>query len=118
MSPWGRPHQALSCAPPCRPPHQAEVQTERQKSVLADNTSSPLPLLTPGGRHDFIVSHDVKVGLPAAPFAGQPHEGPSQHVHRPVVPAWLRYRGGPPSMGREGGTGGVLPGGCPAGERC
>eukprot|EP00873_Tetraselmis_striata_P026048 jgi/Tetstr1/446312/TSEL_033855.t1 len=39
---------------------KAEVQTERQKSVLADNTSSPLPLLTPGGRHDFIVSHDVK----------------------------------------------------------
>jgi len=39
---------------------KAEVQTERHKSILYDNTSSPLPLLAPGTRHDFIASHDVK----------------------------------------------------------
>uniref|UniRef100_A0A7S1T4R9 Trafficking protein particle complex subunit 13 n=1 Tax=Tetraselmis chuii TaxID=63592 RepID=A0A7S1T4R9_9CHLO len=39
---------------------KAEVQTERQKSVLFDNSAAPLALLTPGARYDFIVSHDVK----------------------------------------------------------
>ena len=39
---------------------QAELQTERQKAVLYDNTSQVLPSLGPGARHDFIVRHDVK----------------------------------------------------------
>ena len=39
---------------------QAELQTERQKAVLYDNSSKVLPSLGPGGRHDFIVRHDVK----------------------------------------------------------
>ena len=39
---------------------QAELQTERQKTLLHDGAKSPLQSLPPGGRHDFIVSHDVK----------------------------------------------------------
>mmetsp|Transcript_130 Transcript_130/g.468 ORF Transcript_130/g.468 Transcript_130/m.468 type:complete len:451 (+) Transcript_130:290-1642(+) len=39
---------------------KAEVQTERQKTILYDMTSNPLGMLAPGGRHDFIISHDVK----------------------------------------------------------
>ena len=39
---------------------QAELQTECQKTLLHDGTGSPLASLPPGGRHDFIVSHDVK----------------------------------------------------------
>ena len=37
-----------------------ELQTSRQKVVLYDNTTSPLPFLGPGSRHDFIVQHDIK----------------------------------------------------------
>eukprot|EP00891_Asterochloris_glomerata_P000556 jgi/Astpho2/556/fgenesh1_pm.00012_%23_2_t len=39
---------------------KAELQTERQKVVLYDNSSQVLPSLGPGGRHDFIVRYDVK----------------------------------------------------------
>lgn len=39
---------------------KVELQTSRQKVVLYDNTTSPLPSLGPGSRHDFIVQHDIK----------------------------------------------------------
>ena len=39
---------------------QAELQTERQKVVLFDSSSTPISSLAPGARHDFIVAHDVK----------------------------------------------------------
>ncbi|KAK9811919.1 hypothetical protein WJX72_012399 [[Myrmecia] bisecta] len=39
---------------------KAELQTERAKAVLFDNTTSPLPVMLPSGRHDFIIKHDVK----------------------------------------------------------
>ncbi|GJP48235.1 hypothetical protein CLOM_g7500 [Closterium sp. NIES-68] len=39
---------------------KAELQTERHRVVLADNTSSPLERIQAGGRHDFIIEHDIK----------------------------------------------------------
>ena len=39
---------------------QVELQTVRQKVVLYDNSTAPLPFLSPGSRHDFIVQHDIK----------------------------------------------------------
>lgn len=39
---------------------KVELQTSRQKVVLYDNTTSPLPFLGSGSRHDFIVQHDIK----------------------------------------------------------
>ena len=39
---------------------QAELQTERQKVVLTDNSKSAIQLLPAGGRHDFIIEHDIK----------------------------------------------------------
>jgi hypothetical protein len=39
---------------------QAELQTERQKVVLADSTKSPLDFVRAGGRYDFIIEHDIK----------------------------------------------------------
>jgi hypothetical protein len=42
-----------------------ELSTSHSASwVLYDNSKDPLPSLTPGSRHDVIVTHDVKeVGL-------------------------------------------------------
>ena len=45
---------------------KAELATERQKISLYDNTQQPLRVLGPGQRHDFILRHDVKVGMPAS----------------------------------------------------
>lgn len=39
---------------------QVELQTARQKVVLYDNATAPLPLLGPGHRHEFMVQHDIK----------------------------------------------------------
>lgn len=39
---------------------QVELQTVRQKVVLYDNSTAPLPFLAPGSRHDFIIQHDIK----------------------------------------------------------
>jgi hypothetical protein len=39
---------------------QAELQTERKRVVLFDNSASPLPVLTANGRHDFTVEHELK----------------------------------------------------------
>ncbi|CAI7861327.1 unnamed protein product, partial [Closterium sp. NIES-53] len=39
---------------------KAELQTERHRVVLADNSSSPLERIQAGGRHDFIIEHDIK----------------------------------------------------------
>ncbi|KAL3157424.1 hypothetical protein ABBQ32_011895 [Trebouxia sp. C0010 RCD-2024] len=39
---------------------KVELQTVRQKVVLYDNSTAPLPFLTPGSRHDFIIQHDIK----------------------------------------------------------
>lgn len=39
---------------------KAELQTERQRVTLADNTHSPIATLPPGGRYDFIIEHDIK----------------------------------------------------------
>ncbi|CAM6096380.1 unnamed protein product [Calypogeia fissa] len=39
---------------------KAELQTERQKVILADSTKSPLDYITAGGRYDFIIEHDIK----------------------------------------------------------
>jgi len=41
-------------------PLQAELQTERKRIVLYDNTNNLLPMLPSQGRHDFIVEHDLK----------------------------------------------------------
>lgn len=46
--------------PPLHHPHQAELQTERHKTILYDITSVPLRSLEPGARHDFVVKHDIK----------------------------------------------------------
>eukprot|EP00271_Cylindrocystis_brebissonii_P015586 TRINITY_DN38520_c0_g1_i1.p1 TRINITY_DN38520_c0_g1~~TRINITY_DN38520_c0_g1_i1.p1 ORF type:complete len:454 (-),score=82.78 TRINITY_DN38520_c0_g1_i1:56-1417(-) len=39
---------------------KAELQTERQRLVLADNSKTPIDVLGPEGRHDFIIEHDIK----------------------------------------------------------
>jgi hypothetical protein len=39
---------------------QAELQTERQRLTLADSTKAPLDYIRAGGRHDFIIEHDIK----------------------------------------------------------
>ena len=39
---------------------QAELQTERQRIVLADSSSAPIERLQAGGRHDFTIEHDIK----------------------------------------------------------
>lgn len=39
---------------------KAELESDRQKIVLYDNTASPLPSMAPGARHDFVVKHDIK----------------------------------------------------------
>eukprot|EP00850_Spirogloea_muscicola_P016306 SM000131S26736 [mRNA] locus=s131:235600:240083:- [translate_table: standard] len=39
---------------------KAELQTEKQRAVLADNAKAPIERLPPGGRHDFIIEHDIK----------------------------------------------------------
>lgn len=39
---------------------RAELQTERQRVVLAENARAPLAALPAGGRHDFIIEHDIK----------------------------------------------------------
>lgn len=39
---------------------KVELQTARQKVVLHDNSTTPLPFLGPGSRHDFIIQHDIK----------------------------------------------------------
>ncbi len=39
---------------------QAELQTERQRLTLADSTKAPLDYIHAGGRHDFIIEHDIK----------------------------------------------------------
>jgi hypothetical protein len=39
---------------------KAELQTERQRLVLFDNTAAPIPVLQPGEAHDFTVEHDLK----------------------------------------------------------
>ena len=39
---------------------KAELQTERQRLILFDNTAAPLPVLQPGECYDFTVEHDLK----------------------------------------------------------
>lgn len=39
---------------------QAELQTERQRVTLYDNTKAPMDFICAGGRHDFIIEHDIK----------------------------------------------------------
>eukprot|EP00242_Pyramimonas_sp_CCMP2087_P011471 CAMPEP_0198224826 /NCGR_PEP_ID=MMETSP1445-20131203/98447_1 /TAXON_ID=36898 /ORGANISM="Pyramimonas sp., Strain CCMP2087" /LENGTH=170 /DNA_ID=CAMNT_0043904127 /DNA_START=250 /DNA_END=759 /DNA_ORIENTATION=+ len=39
---------------------KAELQTERKRVVLFDNSASPLPVLPANGRHDFTVEHELK----------------------------------------------------------
>ena len=39
---------------------RAELQTERQRKTLFDNSETPLESLRPGGRFDFAISHDLK----------------------------------------------------------
>ncbi|BBN02599.1 trafficking protein particle complex subunit 13 [Marchantia polymorpha subsp. ruderalis] len=39
---------------------KAELQTERQKLILADSTKAPLDYIKAGGRYDFIIEHDIK----------------------------------------------------------
>ncbi|KAL3677934.1 hypothetical protein R1sor_020890 [Riccia sorocarpa] len=39
---------------------KAELQTERQKLILADSTKNPLDFIRAGGRYDFIIEHDIK----------------------------------------------------------
>lgn len=39
---------------------QAELQTERQRVTLADSTKAPMDYIRAGGRHDFIIEHDIK----------------------------------------------------------
>ena len=37
-----------------------ELEGERSRTVLYDNSAAPVALLAPGKRHDFVVRHDVK----------------------------------------------------------
>jgi len=39
---------------------KAELQTERQRVTLADSTKAPMDYIRAGGRHDFIIEHDIK----------------------------------------------------------
>eukprot|EP00898_Chlorokybus_atmophyticus_P000318 jgi/Chlat1/1287/Chrsp118S00073 len=39
---------------------KAELQTERQRISLWDNTATPITSLPPGSRHDFSIEHDIK----------------------------------------------------------
>lgn len=39
---------------------KAEIQTERQRIMLADNSKSPMDSVKGGGRYDFIIEHDIK----------------------------------------------------------
>ncbi len=39
---------------------QAELQTDRQRITLYDSTKAPMDFLRAGGRHDFIIEHDIK----------------------------------------------------------
>lgn len=39
---------------------QAELQTERQRITLYDSTKVPMDYIRAGGRHDFIIEHDIK----------------------------------------------------------
>eukprot|EP00803_Ostreobium_quekettii_P007741 evm.model.scf_2273.4 EVM.evm.TU.scf_2273.4 scf_2273:14581-14955(-) len=39
---------------------KAELQSERSRVVLFDNTATPTPAMAPGVRKNFIVHHDVK----------------------------------------------------------
>lgn len=39
---------------------KAEIQTERQRIILADNSKSPMDFIKGGGRYDFIIEHDIK----------------------------------------------------------
>lgn len=39
---------------------KAEVQTERQRIMLADNSKTPMDFIKGGGRYDFMIEHDIK----------------------------------------------------------
>lgn len=39
---------------------KAELQTERQRITLYDSTKVPMDYIRAGGRHDFIIEHDIK----------------------------------------------------------
>ncbi|KAJ7548624.1 hypothetical protein O6H91_07G019900 [Diphasiastrum complanatum] len=39
---------------------KAELQTERQRIILADNSKAPIDSIRAGGRYDFIIEHDIK----------------------------------------------------------
>ena len=39
---------------------QAEIQTERQRIVLVDNSKNPMDFIKGSGRYDFIIEHDIK----------------------------------------------------------
>lgn len=39
---------------------QVELQTQRRRVMLFDNTAAPLPAIEPGASYDFIVEHDLK----------------------------------------------------------
>ncbi|KAG0613204.1 hypothetical protein M758_6G085200 [Ceratodon purpureus] len=39
---------------------KAELQTERQRVTLYDSTKAPMDFVRAGGRHDFIIEHDIK----------------------------------------------------------
>ncbi|KAH7306725.1 hypothetical protein KP509_22G026700 [Ceratopteris richardii] len=39
---------------------KAEIQTERQRIMLTDNSKTPMDFIKGGGRHDFIIEHDIK----------------------------------------------------------
>jgi hypothetical protein len=43
---------------------KAELQTEKTRAVLFDNTAAPLARLAPGERHDVLVEADLKVAGP------------------------------------------------------
>lgn len=39
---------------------KAEIQTERQRIMLTDNSKAPMDFIKGGGRHDFMIEHDIK----------------------------------------------------------
>eukprot|EP00249_Psilotum_nudum_P015749 c25502_g1_i4 orf=461-1648(-) len=39
---------------------KAEIQTDRQRVVLVDNSKAPIDSISGGGRYDFIIEHDIK----------------------------------------------------------
>ena len=68
---------------------RVELQTERQRRNIFENTSKPLPTLGPNQRYDFIITHDVKeLGTHTLVCSTVYTEGQSD---RKYLPQWYKF---------------------------